>query len=364
MAEPRPGLALRFQRPFLAARPLRSLPWPELEESLRTAPDSALLADILHKTILHPLCVKYPPSAKYRRCFLTELIKKHESTAAEPLDELYDALADVLKEGESTHCYKNYLLVLLLIVNSKPMVCADPPLPSRVLQPTGDCVSLCESTALISGGTTGLITWEAALHLAQWALENPGVFRGRTVLELGSGIGFTGIAICKACQPRTFIFSDCHPRVLRQLGENIQLNGFIPEPGGTWSIQTESQGQEVEGENCQNPKVIVAELDWGSVTEKQLLGLRADVVIAADVVYDPEIILALIGMLQKLSTSRADTKAPEVFIAFTIRNPATYQLFQAELDKVGIRWQMIPAHSSYNFLYDVQPDVTILQLFI
>ncbi|NWY13405.1 EF2KT methyltransferase, partial [Aphelocoma coerulescens] len=340
MAEPRPGLALRFQRPFLAARPLRSLPWPELEQSLRTAPDSALLADILHKTILHPLCVKYPPSAKYRRCFLTELIKKHESTAAEPLDELYNALADVLKEGESTHCYKNYLL------------------------PTGDCVSLCESTALISGGTTGLVTWEAALHLAQWALENPGVFRDRTVLELGSGIGFTGIAICKACQPRTFIFSDCHPRVLRQLGENIRLNGFIPEPEGTWSIQTESQGQEAEGENCQNPKVIVAELDWGSVREKQLLGLRADVVIAADVVYDPEIILALIGMLQKLSTSRADTKAPEVFIAFTIRNPATYQLFQAELDKVGIRWQMIPAHSSCNFLYDVQPDVTILQLFI
>ncbi|NWV96234.1 EF2KT methyltransferase, partial [Machaerirhynchus nigripectus] len=312
----------------------------ELEQSLRSAPDSALLADILHKTILHPLCVKYPPSAKYRRCFLTELIKKHESTAAEPLDELYDALADILKEGESTHCYKNYLL------------------------PTGDCVSLCESTALISGGTTGLVTWEAALHLAQWALHNPGLFRDRTILELGSGIGFTGIAICKTCQPRTFTFSDCHPRVLRQLGENIRLNGFMPEPDGTWSIQTEAQGQEVEGENCQSPQVMVAELDWGSVTEKQLLGLRADVVIAADVVYDPEIILALTGMLQKLSTSRADRKAPEVFIAFTIRNPDTYQLFQAELGKVGIRWQTIPAHSSCNFLYDVQPDVTILQLFL
>lgn len=37
----------------------------------------------------------------------------------------------------------------------------------------------------------------------------------------------------------------------------------------------------MEGDNCQNPKVIVAELDWGSVTQKQLLGLRADVVIAA-----------------------------------------------------------------------------------
>ncbi|XP_030140527.4 protein-lysine N-methyltransferase EEF2KMT [Taeniopygia guttata] len=341
MAEPRPGLALRFQRRFLAARPLRSLPWQELEQSLRAAPDSALLADILRETILHPLCVKYPPSAKYRRCFLTELIKKLESTAAEPLDELYQALADVLKEEEeSTHCYKNYLL------------------------PSGDCVSLCESTALISGGTTGLLTWEAALHLAQWALQNPGLFRDRTILELGSGIGFTGIAICKTCQPRTFIFSDCHPRVLRQLGENIQLNGFTPEPDVTWSIQTASRGQEVEGQSCQNPKVVVAELDWGSVTEKQLLGLRADVVIAADVVYDPEIILALIGMLQKLSTSRADRKAPEVFIASTIRNPDTHQLFQAELDKAGIRWQVIPTHGSCNFLYDVQPDVTILQLFI
>ncbi|KAJ7420246.1 Protein-lysine N-methyltransferase EEF2KMT [Pitangus sulphuratus] len=336
MAGPEPGLLLRFQRRFLAARPLLSLPWPELEQNLRAAPDSSLLQDILHQTILHPLCVKYPPSTKYRRCFLTELIKKHESTAAEPLDELYDTLADVLKEEESTQCYKNYLL------------------------PTGDWVTLCESTALISGGTTGLVTWDAALHLAGWAGGNPELFRARTVLELGSGVGFTGIAICKTCQPKTYIFSDCHPRVLSQLGENIHLNGFEP----TWCIQTELRGQEVEAKNCPNPKVIVAELDWGSVTEEQLGGVQADVVIAADVVYDPEIILALIGMLQKLPSSRADRKAPEVFIAFAIRNPRTSHLFQAELDKVGIRWQIIPAHSNSNFLDDVQPNVTILQLFI
>jgi len=38
-------------------------------------------------------------------------LAQHESTAAEPLDELYDTLADILNEEESTHCYKNYLLV-------------------------------------------------------------------------------------------------------------------------------------------------------------------------------------------------------------------------------------------------------------
>lgn len=64
-----------------------------------------------------------------------------------------------------------------MIVNSKCTTRADPSLPS--LQPTGDCVSLSESTALISGGTTGLVTWEAALLLAQWALQNPAVFRDR-----------------------------------------------------------------------------------------------------------------------------------------------------------------------------------------
>ncbi|KAM6196953.1 protein-lysine N-methyltransferase EEF2KMT [Sarcoramphus papa] len=338
MAEPE--LGSRFQRRFLAARQLRSFPWLELEQNLRTAPDSSLLVDILHKTILHPLCVKYPPSTKYRRCFLTELIKKHESTAAEPLDELYDTLADILNEEESTRCYKNYLL------------------------PTGECVTLSENVAIISGGTTGLVTWDAALHLAEWAIENSAVFSNRTVLELGSGIGFTGIAICKTCDPKTYIFSDCHPCVLKQLTENIRLNGFVLEPERTQHIQTESQGQEAEATNYQKPKLIVAELDWGSVTEKQLLDLQPDVVIAADVVYDPEIILALIGMLQKLSTFRADRKPPEVYIAFTIRNPDTYRLFQAELDKAGIRWQIIPARSNSIFLYDVQPNVTILQLFI
>ncbi|KFV40951.1 Protein FAM86A, partial [Tyto alba] len=232
------------------------------------------------------------------------------------------------------------------------------------LQPTGDCVTLSESVAIISGGTTGLITWDAALHLTEWAIETSAVFSNRTVLELGSGIGFTGIAICKTCNPKTYIFSDYHPCVLKQLTENIRLNGFALEPETTQQPPTESLGQEAKATNYQKPKLIVTELDWGSVTEKQLSDLQPDVIIAADVVYDPEIILALIGMLQKLSSSRADRKPPEVYIAFTIRNPDTYHLFQAELDKVGIRWHVIPAHSNSIFLYDMQPNVTILQLFI
>ncbi|NWW48373.1 EF2KT methyltransferase, partial [Pedionomus torquatus] len=295
---------------------------------------------LFFQTVLHPLAAKYPPPTKYRRCFLTQLIKKHESVGAEPLDELYDALAEVLNEEESPRCYKSYLL------------------------PSGEPVTLCESVAIVSGGTTGLVTWDAGLQLAQWAIENSSLFHDRTVLELGSGIGFTGIAVCKSCHPKAYVFSDCHPGVLRALAENIQLNGLILEPTTTCGIPTEPRSGEAEATNNQNPKLIVAELDWGSVTEKQLSDVQPDVVIAADVVYDPEIILALIGMLQKLSACRADGKPPEVYIASTIRNPDTYHLFQAELEKAGIRWQVTPAHSNSMFLYDMQPNVTILQLFL
>ncbi|XP_042720434.1 protein-lysine N-methyltransferase EEF2KMT [Lagopus leucura] len=333
-----PELGLLFQRRFLAARRLRGMPWAELEQQLTAAPQrsqSSLLSDILHQTVLHPLAVRFPPPASYRRRFLTELIKKHESTAADPLDELYDALAPILNEEESTRCYKSYIL------------------------PSGEAVTLSESVAIISQGTTGLITWDAALHLAEWAMENPRVFTNRTVLELGSGVGFTGLVICKTCNPKTYVFSDCHHGVLKQLTENIRLNGFTLEPETT----NPAQGQEAEGQEYQQPKLLVAELDWGSVTEQQLLALHADVIIAADVVYDPEVTLALIGVLQKFSTSRADRK-PDIYVALTVRNADTYHVFQAELDKAGIRWQIIPAHSSNIFLHDTQPNVTVLQLLV
>ncbi|XP_008567349.1 PREDICTED: protein FAM86A isoform X2 [Galeopterus variegatus] len=65
-----------FERHYLAARALRSFPWQSLEEKLRDSSDSELLLGILQKTVKHPLCVKHPPSVKYARCFLSELIKK------------------------------------------------------------------------------------------------------------------------------------------------------------------------------------------------------------------------------------------------------------------------------------------------
>ncbi|XP_061455348.1 protein-lysine N-methyltransferase EEF2KMT [Rhineura floridana] len=337
---PEGSLAHRFQRGFLAGKRLSDFPWEDLEEILKNSKDSSPLLTILQKTVFHPMCLKYPPSVKYRRCFLSELIKKHESTGAEPLDQLYEALGDVLNSEETTHCYKNYLL------------------------PSGDAVTLCETVAIISQGTTGLVTWDAGLYLAEWALENTAVFCNRSVLELGSGIGLTGIAICKACHPRAYTFSDHHECVLQQLSANIRLNGLFLQPEVCGHSTAEHAACKAELARSQGPNIIVAELDWNLVTRERLMELQADIVIAADVVYDPELTQSLIGAVQKLFSCSSDGKAPEVYIAFAIRNPDTYCGFQAELDKVGIRWEVVPNPRKHLFPYDRRANITILRLLV
>ncbi|XP_036164945.1 protein-lysine N-methyltransferase EEF2KMT isoform X2 [Myotis myotis] len=290
-----------FERRFLAARALRSFPWQSLEEKLRDS-GSELLLDILQKTVKHPLCVKHPPSVKYARCFLSELIRK----------------------------------------------------------PSGDSVTLSESSAIISHGTTGLVTWNAALYLAEWAIENPAAFTHRTVLELGSGAGLTGLAICKMCHPRAYVFSDCHSLVLEQLRGNILLNGLLLESDATAPAQHPGHTTH----NTESPRVTVAQLDWDIVTAPQLAAFQPDVIIAADVLYCPETVLSLVRVLQTLSACQKDRQAPDAYIAFTIRNPETCRLFTTELGKAGISWEAAPRHNQKLFPYEEHSEMEILKLML
>ncbi|XP_004403316.1 PREDICTED: protein-lysine N-methyltransferase EEF2KMT isoform X2 [Odobenus rosmarus divergens] len=291
-----------FERRFLAARTLRYFPWQSLEEKLRDSSGPELLLNILQKTVKHPLCVKHPRSVKYVRCFLSELIRK----------------------------------------------------------PSGDSVTLSESTAIVSHGTTGLVTWDAALYLAEWAIENPAAFAHRTVLELGSGAGLTGLAICKTCCPSTYVFSDCHSCVLEQLRGNILLNGLSLEPDTT-------DPERHPGHNAhdtESPRVTVAQLDWDVVTAPELAAFRPDVIIAADVLYCPETVISLVRVLQRLSACLKDQQAPEAYIAFTVRSPETCWLFTNELGQVGIPWEAVPHHNQKLFPYEEHSDMAILKLML
>ncbi|KAM8723392.1 protein-lysine N-methyltransferase EEF2KMT isoform 1-T1 [Acanthopagrus schlegelii] len=300
-----------FQVSFFAMSRLVSFPWTFLEKELESNKSSDLILDILKQTCLHSLCRKFPPSVRFRRLFLSELIRWQEAAGCDPLDELYDALAEVVGAEDTTECYKSYIL------------------------PGGDAVSLLENVALISEGTTGLVTWEAALYLAEWALDHQQVFTGRTVLELGSGVGLTGVTICRSCSPNRFVFSDCHSSVLHKLRSNVQLNGLT------------------------EPTVSVEEMDWTAATEERIKRIGPDVVIAADVVYDPDVVGSLVKLLSKiLSCSSA-----EVFICSTIRNQETYGGFKQQLETAGISHRVMTGAVSHVFPYNRASSIELIQLY-
>ncbi|KAF3699739.1 Protein-lysine N-methyltransferase EEF2KMT [Channa argus] len=269
------------------------------------------------QTCFHALCRKFPPSVNYRKRFLTELIRRQETVDHAPLDELYDALADVVGAEEKSECYKSYLL------------------------PCGDTVSLLENVALISEGTTGLVTWEAALYLAEWALDHQQVFTGRTILELGSGVGFTGITICRSCSPKKFIFSDCHTTVLEKLRDNVQLNGLTEK---------------------MSPAVSVEELDWMTVTKEQIKEMEVNTVIAADVVYHPDIVESLVKLLSKILSGSAEG-APKILICSTIRNSETYSGFKQQLEAAGISHHVITGPVRKVFPYNRDSFIEMITLY-
>ncbi|XP_026217677.1 protein-lysine N-methyltransferase EEF2KMT isoform X2 [Anabas testudineus] len=306
-----------FQVSFFAMNRLASFPWTFLEEDIQNNKSSELILDVLKQTCLHSLCRTFPPSLRYRRLFLSELIRR-EAADCEPLDELYDALAEVVGAEETAECYKSYLL------------------------PCGDAISLLENVALISEGTTGLVTWEAALYMAEWALDHQQVFTGRTVLELGSGVGLTGIAICRSCSPKRFVFTDCHPTVLQKLRDNIQQNGLTERL---------------------SPAVSVEELDWTTVTEEQIKLMEADTVIAADVVYDPEIIEILVKLLSRILKCWSAERLPEILICSTIRNPETYSSFKQQLEKAGVSHHVITEPIRHLFPYNRVSSIEMIKLY-
>ncbi|KAK3307819.1 uncharacterized protein B0T15DRAFT_409875 [Chaetomium strumarium] len=130
-------------------------------------------------------------------------------------------------------------------------------------------VTLLETRSLISGaGTTGLRTWEAALHLGQYLCTNPSLVRDKRIVELGSGTGYLAVLCAKYLGASHVLATDGSDDVVRKLPRNFNLNGL--------------RGSE---------KVAARQLRWGSLLPddtggSEWRGERVDMVVGADITYD------------------------------------------------------------------------------
>jgi protein-lysine N-methyltransferase EEF2KMT len=168
-------------------------------------------------------------------------------------------------------------------------------------------ITLLESRNLISAaGTTGLRTWEAALHLGQYLCQNPHLVQGKGVLELGAGTGYISVLCAKHLSARQVIASDGSDDVVMNLPENFFVNGL--QEIGTITAMDLKWGY---------PLVGGEETAWNG-------GKPIDVVLGADITYDKSVIPSLGSMMGDLFSLFPDVM---VLIAATERNRETFEAF-------------------------------------
>lgn len=174
-------------------------------------------------------------------------------------------------------------------------------------------IALLESRSLISAsGTTGLRTWEAALHLGQYLCVNPSLVENKRVLELGTGTGYLAVLCAKYLGSNHVIASDGSDEVVNHLSDSFFLNGL--------------QG---------SPAVSAMQLRWGHALvgpEWDDAEAPLDAVLGADITYDVSVIPALVATLEDLTRRFPGLS---VVIAATERNRATFESFLGVCGKRG-----------------------------
>lgn len=289
---------------------------------------------LLRSTVDHPIVQKYPPTISYCQRFLKRLITEIEDINLEVFDGLYEAYTNLLSQenrntlncGNISYCYKTYCLAPELTITLK------------------------ETQSIISEGTTGMFTWQASHVLADWCQKEAARLNGKNVLELGAGLGLTGLTVIKTCNPASYTFTDLHTSVLKTLKENILINlcnGSIPE-----STEELTDGFKIPYENT---RVSVERLDWTS----DHVHSSYDVVLAADVVYDTEIISPLVLILKE-ALGKSD--GATAYVASTIRNRDTFNCFRNTLVSNNMKIKLESRHTYQESPSQPESTIIIMQL--
>ncbi|KAG4095033.1 S-adenosyl-L-methionine-dependent methyltransferase [Neocallimastix lanati (nom. inval.)] len=174
-------------------------------------------------------------------------------------------------------------------------------------------LKLLEDKSMISKGTTGLRTWEASLRLAEYFIQNPTLCQNKNIIELGSGIGLLSL-ICAKLGAKSVLATDVNPEVIERLKENIKSN----QPT-------------LEEENLAIPKV--EKLDWNENELDMNHYQDIDLIICADVIYNPENIEPLVNIL---SIFLKAIPSITIILCNPLRQQSTYDLFLQQLSQHNI----------------------------
>ncbi|CAO2836772.1 unnamed protein product [Amaranthus hypochondriacus] len=140
-------------------------------------------------------------------------------------------------------------------------------------------------------GDTGCALWPSSLFLSEFILSYPGVFTKKSCFEVGSGVGLLGVCLnhVKASQ---VVLTDGDASSLDNLKLNLEMN------------KIENLDVSLDKSASSLCTVQCIPLSWESAEESELWRFQPDIVLGADVIYDPLCLPHLVNVLSILLNRR------------------------------------------------------------
>ncbi|KAM3752757.1 hypothetical protein ACB098_03G043200 [Castanea mollissima] len=235
--------------------------------------------------------------APYLKNFLKKLIAEIELNHDLVLDELYEQYAYYMTSLKDDNVFKGRIckcISFLFPAGSSQLPSC--PNSAKLVVPLRCSLNMLD-------GDTGCALWPSSLFLSEFILSFPGSFSNKSCFEVGSGVGLVGICLAHV-EASKVILSDGDLSTLMNMKLNLESNNF--------SIDTDRQ-ERTEDSNT----IKCIHLPWESASENELQDFMPDVILGADVIYDPACLPYLVRLLAILlnkkipsSAKRNDSKIP------------------------------------------------------
>ena len=344
----------------------------------------------LLRCLRHPLVVAHPPGRPYRERLLKLAALAAERDGLAVDDGLAEAHAEALCEQRTSDqwCHKTFVLDVhrpppprdvgtsSAFSGANPES-ADPPAAMYSRHPPF-LITARVSPNLFEGGT-GCHEWAAGFFLAELVVSHGAeLFAGKRVAEIGPGVGVAATALAAlTCPPiAALTLLDRDNETLTNLAANLAINGVksrylyarrdntknnksetndvreeqrVSAEGDRLDARgvqytTEDETKRKQSAALSTPTTpSLARLDWHDFDPAALASIRADAVVAADVLYDPtnvpallDVTAALLGRRKKKEETPGAgvdanrgvwTDEPFALFVSAVRQPATLALF-------------------------------------
>jgi len=265
---------------------------------------------LVDRILLNPHFSAYPVSVQNQSIFWKWIIKH--------LEEIFANASNPEDDELDSRIYEHYVS-LIPTASSSQDVGIEPPSSSYITyfwknSSHYEHSTLMESRKLIEEGTTGLTTWPASMYLADYLTSHSDLVKGKSILELGAGIGLLGMIMAtlqvEGPSSGSICLTDARPDVLDRCQDNLSLPCNVSSSHSALSCHLLDWTDALDETTVQSLRETISEMN-------------PELVVGADIVYDPVIIPALITTLYVALKGRTTV----ALLALTIRNAATIATF-------------------------------------